>query len=45
MILSHSGISLFFMLLLIPVTRCTPSAKSASNKLGEMYPLSAKSFP
>ena len=29
-ILSHSGISLFFMLLLIPVTRCIPSAKSAS---------------
>jgi len=45
MILSHSGISLFFMLFLIPVTRCTPSAKSASNRLGEMYPPVSKEFP
>lgn len=34
-ILSHNGICLFFMLFQIPVTRCTPSAKSALNKLGE----------
>ena len=45
MILSHKGMSLFFMLLLMPVTMCMPSSKSMSKSLGEMCPVSAKSFP
>lgn len=39
------GMSLFFMLLLMPVSKCMPSSKSMSKSLGEIYPLSANSFP
>ena len=44
-ILSHKGISLFFILLFSPVTTWMPSSKRCSKSFWEIYPLSAKSFP
>ena len=38
-------ISWFFMLLLIPVTRCIPSFQRVSNKCFDIYPLSANRSP
>lgn len=44
-ILSYKGISLFFMLLLSPVTRLMPSLYNLSKSPWDTYPLSANNFP
>ena len=44
-IFSLMPISWFFMLLLIPVTRCIPSFQRVSNKCFDIYPLSANRSP
>lgn len=44
-ILSLSGISLFFIFDLIPVTKCIPSLNNASKSVFEIYPLSPYDFP
>src|SRR5574344_784669 len=41
-ILSHIGISLFFILVFSPCTRCMPCPKRSSKSSCLMYPLSAK---
>lgn len=44
MILSHEGISLFFIFALIPVTRWMPSSKRLSKSLGENIPYLQRVF-
>ena len=45
MILSHIGMSLFFILAFNPCTRCIPLSKRCPKSSCLMYPLSANTFP